>query len=179
MNAMSFEVPDYIEPLQAWRIWHVIDKHGATALRSVIKPMLWPPGEPLAAECLRTRLFPRWRRRPAHPSPDATCACGIYATSLERLDQYVNEALPADVLACVVGQVSLWGTVLECERAYRASRAYPSELYVPLDDRTPRRPVDRQALIDGLSISYGVPTFAVDGHARETPELLRRELISH
>jgi hypothetical protein len=33
----------------------------------------------------------------------------------------------------VLGRVSLWGEVVECERGYRASHAYPAALYVPLD----------------------------------------------
>jgi hypothetical protein len=41
-----------------------------------------------------------------------------------------------DVLHRVLGRVALWGTVVECERGWRASRAYPAHLYVP----SPRRP---------------------------------------
>ena len=32
----------------------------------------------------------------------------------------------------MIGTVSLWGDVLECERGWRAALAYPSHLFVPL-----------------------------------------------
>lgn len=35
-------------------------------------------------------------------------------------------------IGAVIGQVSLWGSVVECERGWRASHAYPACLYVPL-----------------------------------------------
>jgi hypothetical protein len=38
------------------------------------------------------------------------------------------------VLGRVAGRVRLWGTVVECERGWRASHAYPSRLLVALDD---------------------------------------------
>lgn len=151
----DYVVPDYVEPLEAWRVWHVVAARGAARLRSVIKPTLWTPQEPLAAECLRQRLFVRRRNR--HPAPEEACDCGIYATSIERLDQYVNEALPPGAFARVVGRVALWGIVVECERGYRASHAYPVELYVPRDEE----------LADQLAASYGIDVQVVDGLARE------------
>jgi hypothetical protein len=178
MSANGFEAPDYIEPLEAWRAWHVVRRAGSPALRSVVKTTAWPPGQPLVAACLRTRMFPRRRRRPVHASPEPECDCGIYATTLARLGQYVNEGLPADVVACVIGRVSLWGTVLECERGYRASYAYPLELYVPRDERHARLRIDRAALIDQLSLAYGVPAYPVDARPAATPAVLLAESIT-
>jgi hypothetical protein len=43
----------------------------------------------------------------------------------------IDDGLPPGCLF-VIGTVSLWGDVLECERGWRAALAYPSRLFVPL-----------------------------------------------
>lgn len=53
----------------------------------------------------------------------------------------------------VVGCVSLWGDILECERGWRASRAYPERLYVPAFHR---RGITSTKLAADLG-AYGVP----------------------
>jgi hypothetical protein len=56
----------------------------------------------------------------------------------------------------VIGQVRLWGKVIECERGWRAALAYPERLYVPMrpaDERARRRSAEIAA---GLR-DYGVP----------------------
>ena len=124
--------PDFAEPLEAWRVWRVVAADDGYRLGSVIKPTLWPPGEPLVADCLRTRPLVDWlRRRPRHGAPERSCACGIYAAGLDRIAEYVSEANAPRTVACVVGRVSLWGDVVECERGFRASHAYPQHIYLP------------------------------------------------
>jgi hypothetical protein len=46
-----------------------------------------------------------------------------------------------------VGRVSLWGRVVEHERGYRATRAYPFDLFLPAQHR---------ALAIPLAARYGV-----------------------
>ena len=71
--------------------------------------------------------------RPRHSAPTATCSCGIYGAPFEliRRKLALDDGLPPGCLF-VIGTVSLWGDVLECERGWRAALAYPSRLFVPL-----------------------------------------------
>ena len=77
-------------------------------------------------------VFSRLRRKQPHESQEPDCDCGIYAASLDRLDRYLADA-PLRAAARVLGQVALWGTVIECEHGLRASHAYPLRMYVPAD----------------------------------------------
>ena len=74
----------------------------------------------------------------------------------------VDRSLPPGCLF-VIGTVSLWGDVLECERGWRAAFAYPSRLFVPLgfpgaaeqavgleDYGVPVELLDTQSLVDAL-----------------------------
>jgi len=137
-GAARIEAPDFAEPFEAWRVWRVVDGPDGFQLGSVIKPTLWPAGLPLVAECLRgPELFARLRRkrRTCGVPPGEECDCGIYAAWLPQIGQYLNDVATtaARAVARVLGQVSLWGTVVECERGFRASRAYPRRIYVPMD----------------------------------------------
>ncbi len=135
--------PDFIEPLEAWRVWRVVAYKGELVLASAVKRTIWPAGEPLVAECLAAKpLLRDWLlRRPPHQAPCASCQCGIYATQWERVGKYLRDLLP-EARARVLGRVALWGTVIESERGFRASHAYPLALYVPVDgaDRSPLGP---------------------------------------
>lgn len=66
----------------------------------------------------------------------------------------------------MLGRVALWGTVVECERGFRASSAYPVALYVPVGrgSNALRRALDLAA---GLR-RYRVP---VELLPREQPDL--------
>jgi hypothetical protein len=162
------EAPDFIEPFQAWRVWRVVRHDGEYSLGSVVKQTLWPAGEPLAAECLGCRrLFPWPRRKRRHDAPEACCECGIYAAGLERIGQYVAGA-PCRGVACVLGQVALWGTVIECERGFRASQAYPTRIYVPADGGDPWR-ISWEEVALGLC-RYQVP---VEALAARAPDAIR------
>jgi hypothetical protein len=123
--------PDYAEPLCAWRLWEVEDVDGAARLRSLYRLSFWPVGAPFEARCEAQRL--RLSRRPRHAAPSETCSCGIYGAPFELLRRKlaVDDGLPPGCLF-VLGTVSLWGDVLECERGWRAALAYPSRLFVPL-----------------------------------------------
>ena len=111
-------------------MWRVLQTDGVLTLASVVKAVAWSPGEALVAECLGPRLIPLPRVRP-HAAPGPRCECGIYATDLARASRYLRDSIPFD-LDRVLGRVALWGTVVECERGFRASHAYPVALYVPL-----------------------------------------------
>src|ERR671937_1015471 len=58
------EAPDFVEPLEAWRVWKVVRRDGVYSLGSVIQRTVWPASEALVAECLAGgRLSFRLRRR--------------------------------------------------------------------------------------------------------------------
>lgn len=135
--------PDYIEPLREWRVWRVVQRDGRLVLASVVKPAVWPVGRSLAAACLEFPRWPPWRNR-----------------------------LPRATAGWVVGVVALWGTVVTCERGFRASHAYPSELWVPWPER--RGGFDREDVALQLT-DYGVPVRLLDGLAHEAAELLPHE----
>ena len=148
--------PDYAEPLCAWRLWEVETLDASPRLRSLYRSSFWPVGAPLEARCEAQRL--RLSRRPRHAAPTETCTCGIYAAPFEliRRKLTVDQSLPAGCLF-VIGTVSLWGDVLECERGWRAEFAYPGRLFVPLG--FPGAAEHAAGLED-----YGVPVELLDTH---------------
>jgi hypothetical protein len=158
--------PDFIEPLEAWRVWRVVRRDGEHSLGSVVQPTVWPPGQALTAECLAGRRLSLalLRRKRRHDAPDVHCECGIYAAPFERIGQYVAEA-PFRGVAHVLGQVALWGTVVECERGWRGSHAYPRRIYVPADAGEPWR-ISWDDVAFALC-RYGVPVEPLAARARE------------
>jgi hypothetical protein len=79
---------------------------------------VWEPGHGLAAACAK-----------GHPAPDPACSCGIYAArDPEEARRYLVGRDDPHVVGRVLGRVALWGTVVEGERGWRASRAHPVEI---------------------------------------------------
>jgi hypothetical protein len=160
--------PDYAAPLVGWRTWTAAAGKSGPALRSVVFESPWPPRERLVAICRhqpRSRLLTRLLRLEPHEAPDERCECGIYAACapdlvLPYLDRYAllwsNSA--------VIGRVALWGRVIECERGWRGTFAYPTHLYLLSASR--RRGPDARALAGRLAI-YGVPVEVVEARMME------------
>ena len=165
------EAPDYVDPIEGWRLWlAAADDAGTTRLTSVMHPTVWRVGEPVVAACVRRRSLFRSRRHehPNQPAPVVSCRCGIYAIDDPSLlagfidtNQGGRRYRP-----WVVGRASLWGSIVESERGWRASHAYPRQLYVPTLGRKRRSAEIRDALSD-----YGVPVELVD--VPMTPRLLK------
>lgn len=160
-------IPDYIEPVEGWRVWFVDSDF---LLRSVAFDVVWRPEQPLVATCLRRRRSrrPPWRLvPPQHDAPEERCRCGIYgAAERETALRYIPFALPRCAVARVLGRVALWGDVVECDAGWRASRAYPARLYVPTTAATTRRRnleyiESPETIALGLA-QYGVPIEFVD-----------------
>ena len=102
----------------------------------------WPPGRVLKAVCVEV----------GHPAPAERCNCGLYANpDLEALRQH-GLCLAPEVV--VVGQVALWGRVIDDEPSYRGEFAYPARLSLVVDslvdDTSP------ETLVEGLR-AYQVP----------------------
>jgi hypothetical protein len=144
------EAPDYLAPLVAWRVWHPVQYAGETRLSSIYHQAHWPVREPLKAVCGRWR--PSFCER--HAAPRRRCTCGIHAAPPKTAGHYfLTDDPELATAAVVVGRVSLWGVVVECERGWRASHAYPERLFVP----TLGRVSDVAARIAGGLKAYGVP----------------------
>ena len=147
--------PDYCEPVVAWRVWHVVEEEGLPYLSSVYHQSLWPHRRALQADCRRTRIPLLSFRRPMHHAPAERCRCGIHAGFADGARDHLPNILLRPSAHPVIGRVSLWGDVVECERGWRASRAYPEQLYVP---RLTPDDTACDAIARALAAYYGVPT---------------------
>jgi hypothetical protein len=87
-----------------------------------------------------------------HPAPAERCNCGLYANpDLDALRQHGLCLAPE---AIVIGQVALWGRVVDDEPSYRAEFAYPARLSVVADSVVDDTPIE--TLVAGLD-AYRVP----------------------
>lgn len=130
-------MPDYIETLTGWRVWHV--SHGK--LESLGVNEWWTPRHAVPARCNRSSsLFNH--PHGGEPSPHNECTCGYW--SFKSKDALMDVAGDYDGIA-VIGTVEIWGKVIECENGYRSEFAYPKELWLLKPD------------LDYLSWTYGVP----------------------
>ena len=125
----------------------------------------WEPRKPLEARCPSGE----------HDAPRGECSCGIYshkswASALDQA-QYVAGA--------VIGEVRLWGRVIEHEHGYRAQFARPTALWLPVGYASQsfgtQEVVDLLRRRSALAV-YGVPVGVYDertGLAVDTGELRR------
>jgi hypothetical protein len=99
-------------------------------LGSVLHGLVWPHGRPLVAEC-RREDDPFAHVIGPHPVPGPECNCGFHAARdpVDALSYARGRDEPGTVCR-ILGEVVLWGHVLETEAGWRASHAYPARLYV-------------------------------------------------
>jgi hypothetical protein len=141
--------PDYVEPIIGWRAWLVVDDEGEIRLSSVVHGDVWVPRCELVANCQRSFFcFPRvWRKKPSdHRAPTEACYCGIYgvrdaehAAGYLINDLWRYQPLGWPLLHRAIGRVFLWGSVVESEKGWRASRAYPERIYLRRARQADRR----------------------------------------
>jgi hypothetical protein len=173
--------PDYAAPLIGWRTWAAVDDEHGLALRSVVFASRWPPRERLEAVCAhraRSGLLARLLRIEPHEAPDEGCECGIYAActpdlALPYLDR---QALLRWARSLLIGRVALWGRVIECERGWRSTFAYPTQLYLLRTALARGQGPDARALAGQLAV-YGVPVDVLEARtmAGLLAELAARE----
>jgi hypothetical protein len=171
---VSAAVPDFAQPFVGWRVWLLSQEPEGYRLKSLVHKVVWEPGRPLVASCLRRRRHLSWVRVPEeHESPDEGCECGVYATQIGMLGEYLHLGPIDRPLACAFGRVALWGTVLECERGWRASAAYPRHLYLPAERLLFRQRETPEAIAFDLA-EYRVPIELVESDLHSAlPELGR------
>ena len=159
---MLEEVPDYLETVAAWRVWLVVEDRGALRLASVLYPTLWKPLLAMTARCDRAV------DAPAHLPPHDRCSCGLYASAtLDGAVSYFDGCGPNSIRAVyrVVGRVSLWGRVIEGDRGWRSSHAYPARIYVPEGCIGGYGSLVADEIAFALA-DYGVPIEIVDAHTK-------------
>jgi hypothetical protein len=159
-------VPDFAEPLEAWRVWRVARREGRVVLQSLFVGAVWEPGVPFVASCSgghRSRWAP-WRKKPNnHAAPELDCRCGVYGVQSVAAARSYLERPP---LLCrddrVIGRVALWGAVVEGSSGWRASHAYPIELFLPAAVFAPG--LRRRGYVEEILLAleeYGVPVDVV------------------
>lgn len=112
------------EPVVAYRAWRIVETpENVLILYSAVQDYCWPPYEA------------------AHG--DAENGVGLFA--FKKIE---SALLYTDGHSCL-GEVSLWGTVVEHTEGYRAEFAYPKRLFVDARFDT--------AMIMRLEETYGVP----------------------
>lgn len=117
-------MPDYVQVITAWRAWKVVYQDGEWRLKALGAEHVWKPKEFVQAECKTGHAS----AAPSHPAPAMDCNCGVWA--FKELDNLVAAIGNVYGQIKVLGQVSLWGRVIETENGYRAEKAYPSELWL-------------------------------------------------
>jgi hypothetical protein len=140
-------------PTTGYRIWRLLpfqDLEGPPSVRlcsagTMGVPKFWPVREPVVAVCSKFKT--------THAAPWPTHECGVWALpSLEaaekRIEGFATSDNFRDSLGWAVGEVALWGRVIEHENGFRAQYAYPVALTV-----TSRR--EHTARV--VALAYGIP----------------------
>jgi len=114
-----------------WRAWAVTRTSRGVRLASPLFDHLWLPGEPAVASCLRHEdrfAVPLG----VHDVGSTDCSCGFHAAR-DPADalSYLHGRDAPSTLCRVLGEVTLWGDVLQTEAGWRGTLAYPARLYVP------------------------------------------------
>lgn len=158
--------PDAAQPVIGWRIWYarpsIVNSDtgsGRWMLDSPFGIRPWPSREVMVARCGRRPSFvvvgeglPR-----VHSSPGVDCRCGLYAfadlmSAVRLADNHSRHG--GRFMAVILGEVSLWGTVVVAQRGYRAQFAYPRRLWVVPDGYNRERQSD-EGVVNGLE-HYGI-----------------------
>lgn len=153
-------IPTYIEPRIGWRTWSLRVDGGedAWAITGIDQGGGGPPSGQFELVTGSNTVWPAYKRLEArcaagqeHGPPDVGCRCGIYAAvDLETLRAMGYAAGPGDedYAADVVGEVAMWGRMIENDNILRAEYAYPKRLTVPYTRMRWAKP---------LGAAYGVP----------------------
>jgi hypothetical protein len=149
-----------VEPILAWRLWHVRLHEGDYRLESFTwHHVSWPAATRFEATCSIH----------GHAAPVQGHECGIYAfrtrdlaedllrryTGVRQRYGPVPEEPPPPRLGrpVALGQVSLWGRVLVRDRGYRAQYAYPYELFLIDGDGEIAAGLRRRYAVDVTTVS--------------------------
>ena len=118
-------------PVTGWRAWVVTETAAGLRLASVLYDEVWTPGTTALATCRRREDFFA-EPLPPHPTPTADCGCGFHGArdAADALSYLRGRDEPTTVCR-ILGEVALWGRLVETEAGWRAAAAYPVRLYAP------------------------------------------------
>lgn len=158
------------EPIIGWRAWRVVqhELHGGTVeprLQPLTGRQLWHPRRRFDADCLPRELIYAHGQDRTHEAPNIGCHCGVWAVRHEQLLPTSDVRLAGDWGLLAIGQVALWGRVIEFEKGWRARYAYPTRLQISSADIR---------LAEELERLYGV-TVDVDLFADQLGRMQRLE----
>lgn len=115
MSGLALPTTASRDPVMGWRAWALFrgPRGGSLRLQSITGGRThWRPGETAHATCWRP-LF--------HRAPAESCRCGLYGS---RTVEMLRHAMDGTV----VGNVAMWGRIVEHERGFRAEYAYPQRI---------------------------------------------------
>src|SRR6266436_3122902 len=123
----------YILPVVGYRGW--VLREGK--LSSYAVDNFWIPKKANVAQCggyehvkfwgsHKIHFGPKLIPHASYVAPLAECGCGFYAF---RTLPYLVEWLEHREPNIVVGEVNLWGKIVDCQYGYRAQYAYPKRFY--------------------------------------------------
>jgi len=135
---MSLPIERGKECLVGWRGWQVFQP-GLIVTTSTV----WLPEQRVEAVCTRTHVE-------GDRCPSETCTCGIY--SFKKPVQIFQQNYAFQPL---LGEVWLWGKVVECNGGFRAEYAYPKKFYATKDMLKPAGQ-KTEGLIEYVAFRYGV-----------------------
>jgi hypothetical protein len=143
-------------PVLGWRAWAVMETAAGLRLGSVLYDEVWGPGTTALAVCRRREDFFA-EPIPPHPTPSSECGCGFHAArdAADALSYLRGRNEPATVCR-ILGEVALWGRLVETEAGWRAAAAYPVRLYAP-----------DAAIAETLGV-YGVPVVSAPCESRSS-----------
>jgi hypothetical protein len=151
--------PDYPSALTAYRVWGVTGPPDDARLQSTAAGFwsampAWPARVRLEASCLTPR------RCPDGGVPGVRHCCGIYGLKTLDAARQWGRHVRRVRSTVIVGEVGLWGTVVESALGWRAQYAYPIRLLEVVPGRK-GRPVDLAPLADAYAVPVAEPALVL------------------
>ena len=132
---MTARVPDYAHYLTGWRAWNLsvdreVDPPVALVPMVTSPAFAWLPKQITTAVCVSHGSERDEDRCPScgaqvHQPPMLGCECGLWAYKTQAAFEINFQWADADV----IGEVALWGKVIEHRYGWRAQYAYPLRLW--------------------------------------------------
>lgn len=137
------DVPEMPGTIIAWRAWRVEGKLPDFGVPPRMYSVahgdyFWPHRQHVEALCSKDQSH----------VPGQGCSCGLYAAKSRSHLLSLGYPGYAQPHFTVIGEVAMWGKVIEGSKGWRAQYSYPRRLFVPYEAHHLVKP-----LMDG----YGVP----------------------
>lgn len=119
------------DPLIGWRMWdlNISTRAEGWVLKAISHQHLWPPFQPMRGTC---------HGKPPEEITDHTCPswehrCGVHAVKdVFQVRKWGSPGNgPRAEYIRLLGELDMWGRVLEYEEGFRAEWGYPRKLYLP------------------------------------------------